>query len=1716
MSEIYDAMRVLFAKAGEVTCTACGQGTKQASESDLATVVCERFQGETVTILASIIDGHRGEFRKELSELAKQGINHFVIDGVSHSLSDDNQIPMLDPQKIHVVDAAITAVKIDRSNAKDVEFLLKRALQLGNGAVRISTSGRHERFSLKHVCHSCGTGIPEIGPRLFSFNSPYGACPTCKGLGVFDKIDQALVIADVNKTLRQGALVPTLPNGYIMYSQVTLEVLDQVCKAHGFSIDIPWHDLTPEHQNVVLFGSERIKVLFGKHPLENRLKWKGITAKPREEGFYKGIIPVMDEILKRSRNDSIMRFVKSCPCEDCHGTRLRSEARAVHLDGLSIADLAAMCVSDVYQWFEAYKKNHVETIQESEVLHEIIDRLNLMNRLGLGYLALNRLSDSLSAGETQRIRLATQIGSGLRDLIYILDEPSAGLHARDSKRLIEVLRELQNQGNTILVVEHDEDVIRMADWAIDLGPHAGRDGGELLYSGPIDEFCKPGAAPKSLTAAWLREGSAGIYRENRQDPRQIEKVKWLYVHDAKLNNLNISETAFPLGCFTVVSGVSGAGKSSLVRGIVGDSLEKLLHRWDFSRTVESCGHLSGWENLDKVIIIDQNPIGRTSRSNAATYTKLFDALRDLFSKTPEAITLGLEKSHFSFNVDGGRCNTCEGSGVREIGMHFLGSVEIPCETCQGQRFRDEVLRVLYRGKSISDILRMTVDEALAFFSDQVAPHRILTALSQVGLGYLPLGQSSTTLSGGEGQRVKLAAELCRTSTGRTFYVLDEPTTGLHHNEVCRLIDIIRKLTAGGNTVVVVEHHLDIIEAADWVIDLGPNSGKDGGRVVAAGTPDEICQIKHSHTGAALAERRRPDVLETPAGLSTSQFKQLSSSPIELHNVTTNNLKNIDVIIPIHQLTVLTGVSGSGKSSLAFDTLYSEAAARFVQHLGTFMRRYLATGNSAEVGFVKGLTSAVAISQKSRSRNPRSTVGTASEIFDFLRILFSRAGELRCPSCGNAAIGGHCLTCGASGPSHITARLLSFNHAEGACPACLGLGSRMRASVDRMITHPEKSLLSGAMDGHKTGLFYGDPHGQYVAILTAVGKALGITYEKPWRDLSDRDRGIAMYGTGDQVYDVLWQYSRGNHQGEHRFQGIWKGFVGCFMEEFERKREDKRSEALMNLMVDETCTSCQGTRLGPWARHVMFAGETITTLTSMSVNQSLAWFRSFDRFFESNNTSEAQHAVAISIRADIESRLENLIRAGLGYLSLGRSIASLSSGEARRLELASRLAGDLSGVTYILDEPTLGLHARDTEMLISILKSLRDLGNTLVVVEHDKEMMRAADYIIEMGPGAGTSGGLVVIAGTPNDIRLQPSSLSAKCLSERGPPLKQTSLSQKDDLKTLVIKGASIHNLRSIDVEFPLGHFIGISGVSGSGKTSLIFDVLAPTLLERKPIGCKAVENVDLSLVEPIIVRCLEVNQSRSSTVATYSGIWDFVRDLFVKTETAKTLSYKKSHFSFHHKDAQCPTCQGLGAIKESLDFLGERWCPCQTCNGTRFSSHVLSVLYRGFNVADTLQLTIQEAYSLLSDNAPLTTILNTLIDLGLDYLRLGQSLTEISGGELQRLQLAFQLHRLGQPKTGLSKKPGRVSKIFLFDEPTRGLHALDVQRLLKALMKFRDRGDTVIVVEHNLDVLASTDWIIDLGPEGGENGGSVVASGTPFEVAASNDSHTGRWLRKMC
>ncbi|QDV04825.1 UvrABC system protein A [Planctomycetes bacterium Poly30] len=1103
-------------------------------------------------------------------------------------------------------------------------------------------------------------------PRLtrghFSFNTSAGACAACGGTGLEDRVEPSLLVADASKSLREGALVPTLKNGYTVYSQVTLEVMDEIAHAHGFDVDTPWDSLTDAQREVVLYGTRALKVPFGKHSLESRMKWEGITARPREEGYYRGLIPVIEETLKRSRNDNILRFVESVPCRACAGSRLAKVGREARLGDATLPELLAVPA----KMFPAA----LDALPASPVLDALrptlVARADRMTALGLGHLAFDRSAATLSAGEAKRLRLAAHLTGGLGGALYALDEPTLGLHPESRVGLRAMLDELVANGNTLAVVEHDPDMVRCAHTVVALGPGAGPHGGRIVGSGP---------------------GADWVLGEPELDPVATERASApstgaIELRGATLHNLESANLHIELGQLHVVIGPSGAGKTSLV----------------FGTLLPALGSARGgpFTELDvpegvRVHAVDARPMGRSSRSTPATWSGAFDGIRRAFADTPQAKAAALTASDFSFNAKGGRCSHCEGLGVVRVGLHLLEDAVQTCGACGGARYGARVLDVPLCGRSIAEVLALSIEEALEFFTLQsllpavTAP---LAAMVDLGIGYLRLGTPSTQLSSGEAQRIRLATLLSKERMEPSLFVFDEPDRGLDTGDIARLLRALRGLCQRGHTVLAISHHRHVWQAADG-----------------------LTEVRDGRAARVTWEEVRP-LTELPPRADASPVPEQAAASIRVRGARTHNLRSVDVDIPHGRLTAITGVSGSGKSSLAFDTIAAEALHRYAETLPFQVRRYMDQLPRPDVDSIDGLTPAIVLRQEPARFTARSTVATQSEIGPLVRLLFARAGTLH------------------GEPAGLTQSHFSPDRPEGACATCEGRGEVLRAHVETLVTSPELTLAGGALGGSKAGAFFTEPDGQYLATLRA---ATGDDLARPWSDLPARVREIAMDGTGDEEYEVEWSFRRGGRSGTHRFRGPWEGFLALVQKEALRRGATKTGKAWLEVLRPTGCEACEGVGLGPIPRSVRLGELGIAEAQAVPLEGLVA----------SLAKNASGHPAWAELRHGITERVDALRSLDLGDLALGTRARHLSSSELQRVRLASVLFSGLSGVTIVLDEPDAGLDDAALPGLVERLQALTRAGNTVLAVTHREPLIDAADHVVEIGPGAGRAGGTIV-------------------------------------------------------------------------------------------------------------------------------------------------------------------------------------------------------------------------------------------------------------------------------------------------------------------------------------------------------------------------------------
>lgn len=842
VTEIYDYIRLLYARVGKPYCPYHGIEIESQTVQQMVDRILELEERTKIQLLAPVISHRKGSHEKLIEDIGKKGYVRLRVDD---EIVDVNEVPQLDKNKNHTIEVVVDRLVVKDGIETRLADSIETALELAEGNLTVDViNGEELKFSENHACPICGFSIGELEPRMFSFNSPFGACPTCDGLGQKLKVDLDLVIPDKNKTLNEGAIEPWEPTSSDFYPTL----LKRVCEVYKINMDKPYKKLTDRQKNILMNGSGEKEIEF------TFTQRNGGTRKCKM--VFEGVVPNIDRRYHESPSEytreMMSKYMTELPCETCHGKRLSKEALSVYVGDYNIGEVVEYSIKNALYYFENLKLSDQDKSIADQILKEIISRLSFLNNVGLEYLTLDRSSGTLSGGEAQRIRLATQIGSRLTGVLYVLDEPSIGLHQRDNDRLINTLKEMRDLGNTLIVVEHDDDTMRAADYLVDVGPGAGNHGGEVVSSGTPNKVMKD---KKSLTGQYL----SGKKRIEVPEYRREITDRKIQIKGAKSNNLKNVNVDFPLSVLTVVTGVSGSGKSSLVNEILYKALAQKINKSKVKPG--NFDEIKGIDQLDKIIDIDQSPIGRTPRSNPATYTGVFDDIRDVFAQTNEAKIRGYQKGRFSFNVKGGRCEACKGDGIIKIEMHFLPDVYVPCEVCDGKRYNRETLEVTYKGKNIADVLEMTVEEATHFFENIPKIKRKLQTLVDVGLGYITLGQQATTLSGGEAQRVKLASELHKRSTGRSIYILDEPTTGLHVDDISRLLKVLNRIVENGDTVVIIEHNLDVIKTADHIIDLGPEGGEGGGTIIATGTPEEIAQNKGSYTGQYLKPVLERDSVE---------------------------------------------------------------------------------------------------------------------------------------------------------------------------------------------------------------------------------------------------------------------------------------------------------------------------------------------------------------------------------------------------------------------------------------------------------------------------------------------------------------------------------------------------------------------------------------------------------------------------------------------------------------------------------------------------------------------------------------------------------------------------------------------------------------------------------------------------------------------------------------
>jgi excinuclease ABC subunit A len=1839
MTEINDYLKLLWPHVARAFCPNCSREIRPETAKSISDQMLHDCDGKTVLITFWVAVPAKTAPRAFFDFLQQQGYLRVWIENQIVRVDADSTIKRLGA-RVQVIQDRIA---INEENRARLTEAIETALRFGKGKINViptveagvppatSKSAADTAaitlsaipFSTGWHCAWCDLDIRPPTAGLFSFNNPLGACPECRGFGRTIAIDLNKAIPDRSLSIKQG-VVRAFRGAEFGESQKDLL---RACAREEIDINVPFEELPKADQDFVIEG-ERPPGDYTEEDYEND-RWYGVR------GFFRWL---ESKTYKMHVRVLLSRYRAYVTCPKCNGGRYQPEALNFKIvaavydrrDGarraplqLTLPEFQALSISDARDFLRAIDISLTDKTAQM-LRDEIAARLNYLCEVGVGYLTLDRSTRTLSGGEVQRVNLTTCLGASLVNTLFVMDEPSIGLHPRDVGQLVRVMHNLRDKGNTLLVVEHEEQIIRAADNLIDLGPGRGEHGGELVWSGPLDSFLggsrSENAIHQSLTRDYLTNQKSIPIPKSRH-----ESTSSIKIGGAQQHNLKNIDVDLPLGVFACVTGVSGSGKSTLIHDVLYRNLLRAKGQ-SVDQEPGACKSVTGAHRIGDVVMVDQAPLARTPRSTPILYLGLFDRVRELFAAQPDAMSQGLTAGAFSFNSGSGRCERCSGTGYEKIEMQFLSDLFVRCAECEGKRFQPHVLKVQLHGKSIHDLLELTVSEAIQFFAQigeecgtEISDK--LKVLEEVGLGYLRLGQPLNTLSGGESQRLKLIGHLTEAENpashsysvagterpnGRALgnlFIFDEPTTGLHFDDVAILLQLLQRLVDRGHSIVVIEHNLEVIKCADWIIDLGPEAGDAGGEVVALGTPEEIARVQHSHTGRFLQEllgsARGPRATASPARTFGGPLKttmriyadeydefalraaeepfgqrpngtrrrralpnsQNRNGAIHVHGAREHNLKNIDVEIPREQLVVITGLSGSGKSTLAFDILFAEGQRRFLDSMSPYARQFVEQLEKPDVDLVSGLPPSVAIEQRVTRGGGKSTVATVTEVYHFLRLLFAKTGTQFCPDCdlpveklSVASIVKQIEAAAKRRPLKVLAPLVKARkgfHTDVARWAerqgfdTLYVDGKLvpvshfrklerfkEHTIDVVVGVIDRKRIANARDiaRHALEIGRGTAH-----LLDSKNRLTVVSTE-----MSCPNCGRAFEELDPRLFSFNSPHGACEECG---------GFGEIWDQDFQTAASRHGASVLENELAAEResewmeegeareCPSCHGSRLNAVARHVRVQGYTIDQFTNLSASEAA-------RTIKRLKFSGTHQTIVAGLIPEIQQRLRFMETVGLNYLALGRSAKTLSGGESQRIRLAAQLGSNLRGVLYVLDEPTIGLHPRDNLRLLETLTSLRNKGNSLVVVEHDEETMRHADHIVDLGPRAGIHGGEVVATGRVRNIEKNPNSETARCLkTPLRHPIRGSRRSLRDVENWIEVRGARANNLKDLDVRFPVGRLSVITGISGSGKSTLMHDVILPMV--RESLGSARASRADrgaspgCSSGQPElfsegaekntrgacasqIAAVYEVDQSpigktSRSTPGTYVKVFDEIRNLYAQLPLSRVRGYSASRFSFNAEGGRCETCKGQGVIKLEMNFLPRSYVPCEDCHGRRYNPQTLEVLYNGKSIGDVMEMTIEEAAQFFSAHPKIARPLSLLVDTGLGYLKLGQPSPTLSGGEAQRLKLVTQLKRgvsrAVDERIRKMRNPG--STLYLLEEPTIGLHMADIELLLNVLHRLVDEGNTVIVIEHNLSVIAEADYIVDLGPEAGPDGGEVVACGTPEQVAKNRMSRTAPFLRKV-
>lgn len=1636
LTEISHFSKMFYYHLSTPKCPICNISISPRDPESLAREIFKNFQGELIYFLVPQRVERDLQLLKE--GLISSGFTRVFLQGKVCELDEMETLP-----EVEELEILLHRLKIEEAYRHELVSTIEQALRISDHFKVRTLYGEEFLYTSREECPVCGYRAPAKSPALFSYNTSQGACPDCKGFGNLLKVDLEALVRNPQASLRKGA-IPFLD--YPALLDVKMDLFEYLRK-EGVSLDIPFSQY-PEELKQRIFEGEG-----SWYGLKEVVEWLN-------DHRYKAHFRIL-----------LSRIRREVTCPTCQGTRFNPRALQFYIEGLNIGDFYQLEIAEAKSFVERLLQRGLPPMGERLAL-EIQRRLSYLTGVGLSYLTLSRASKTLSGGEVSRCMLTRALSSNLVETLYLLDEPTTGLHPRDTIKVLEFMHHLVSKNNTVVVVEHDPEVILNADFLVELGPEGGEGGGYLLHAGSPEEILRKDT-PTSQALREIQEKRA--LERPKKGPHKFFEVK-----EAQRFNLKKVSAQIPLGAMTVITGVSGSGKSTFLEEILYKGLTALREK----RKPEYCQGIFHFPQPYQVLYLTQEPLAQSPRSVVASFLGVSPYLRKLLASTEEAKKSGFTETNFSFNSEIAQCPNCRGLGFEVVEMQFLSDLLIPCEVCKGTRFREEVLEVRWREKNIAEMLELTVDEAYNFFGGHGEIKRLLQILRDLGLGYLRLGQPLSHLSGGEAQRLKIAAVLSQIKTGKVILLLDEPTVGLHLWDVKKLLSALKFLKERGHTIIVVEHHPEVMLQADWILEFGPEGGDRGGQLLYEG-PLEAFLEKDLPSSQYLREYLRGKPLKVWEE-DFSKFKA-EERLIKLRGVRHHNLKNLDLDLPREKFIVITGLSGSGKSTLAFDVIFTEGQRRFLETLPAYLRQFFKLYEEIDFDDISGLPATVALEQRSGELSPRSTVGTLTEILPYLRLLYARMSTAFCPSCGKELkthtteelkeIALKLWRDLPQGELEILAPLVRHRkgHFRPLLEALLKRGfNRVRIDGNLCWIPPFPEL--SRFREHNLDLYLGNPRSKETflalferALLEGKGSAILKTPSKEYLLSQKRvcmDCGISLPEPDPLLFA------------------------------FNTKVGACPTCGGLGVVEERPCSACKGSRYRKEVYQYRIQGVSLPELCELPIDRAYQFIKGL--VFEGK-----EKVLAETLIPEILHRLQSLSELGLSYLTLSRSADTLSAGEAKRVRIAGEIGSNLTGVAYILDEPTIGLHPRDTLKLLGVLKKLRDKGNTVLVVEHDEAVILESDFVVDLGPGGGKKGGQILYAGERDGLLKCPESLTAKAIQNRA---RRSLLSKSRPQENfLTLKGVTLRNLKDLEVKLPLGNLICVVGVSGSGKSTLICEALYGNLKallsgEKGLYGVKGIEGYE-GLKEVYLVDHSPIGNTPRSVPATYIQVFTEIRRAFAQTKLAKERGYREGRFSFNTPEGQCPHCHGQGKLRIEVQFLPSLYQTCEFCGGKRYNSETLEVTLKGKNISDVLEMDFESARDFFKNYPLIAHKLNLPCEIGLEYLSLGQPSPTLSGGEAQRIKL--------------SKELGKIHKqpiLYLLDEPSTGLHILDVEKLMQVLQELVNRGHTVIIIEHNLEIIKSADWIVELGPEGGERGGEVLFQGR-IEDFLKVDTPTSRALR---